>query len=293
MRLTTRLLELIKRPEILVMPAVYDAMSARLVQEAGFPAVQCSGLSVSAAQGVPDMSILSMREMVEFTRSIVSSVNLPVMGDADNGYGNAINVWYTMREFEAAGAAGANLEDQIFPKRCGRLAGKELVSQHEMMLKIESARDALRDDDFVINARTDALPIEGIDAAIARGNAYLKAGASMIFVQGVSTKEQIETLTSEIHGPVGINLVENDPRCEELTFSELQRLGVARVSLSASVMLAAMRGIRQALQQIIRWDGTRCDDEVFAPFDDLHRLAGLENAKRVEREYVNRVGDDV
>ncbi|HLT98680.1 MAG TPA: isocitrate lyase/PEP mutase family protein [Burkholderiaceae bacterium] len=293
MRLTTRLLELIKRPEILVMPAVYDAMSARLVQEAGFPAVQCSGLSVSAAQGVPDMSILSMREMVEFTRSIVSSVNLPVMGDADNGYGNAINVWYTMREFEAAGAAGANLEDQIFPKRCGRLAGKELVSQHEMMLKIESARDALRDDDFVINARTDALTIEGIDAAIARGNAYLKAGASMIFVQGVSTKEQIETLTSEIHGPVGINLVENDPRCEELTFSELQRLGVARVSLSASVMLAAMHGIRQALQQIIRWDGTRCDDEVFAPFDDLHRLAGLENAKRVEREYVNRVGDDV
>src|SRR5690606_16287041 len=230
MRLTTRLLELIKRPEILVMPAVYDAMSARLVQEAGFPAVQCSGLSVSAAQGVPDMSILSMREMVEFTRSIVSSVNLPVMGDADNGYGNAINVWYTMREFEAAGAAGANLEDQIFPKRCGRLAGKELVSQHEMMLKIESARDALRDDAFVINARTDALTIEGIDAAIARGNAYLKAGASMIFVQGVSTKEQIETLTSEIHGPVGINLVENDPRCEELTFSELQRLGVARVS---------------------------------------------------------------
>lgn len=293
MRLTTRLLELIKRPEILVMPAVYDAMSARLVQEAGFPAVQCSGLSVSAAQGVPDMSILSMREMVEFTRSIVSGVNLPVMGDADNGYGNAINVWYTMREFEAAGAAGANLEDQIFPKRCGRLAGKELVSQHEMMLKIESARDALRDDDFVINARTDALTIEGIDAAIARGNAYLKAGASMIFVQGVSTKEHIETLTSEIHGPVGINLVENDPRCEELTFSELQRLGVARVSLSASVMLAAMHGIRQALQQIIRWDGTRCDDEVFAPFDDLHRLAGLENAKRVEREYVNRVGDDV
>src|SRR5690606_36725617 len=156
-----------------------------------------------------------------------------------------------------------------------------------------SARDALRDDDFVINARTVALTIEGIDAAIARGNAYLKAGASMIFVQGVSTKEQIETLTSAIHGAVGINLIENDPRCAELTFSELQRLGVARVSLSASVMLAAMHGIRQALQQIIRWDGTRCDDEVFAPFDDLHRLAGLENAKRVEREYVNRVGDDV
>lgn len=290
MRRTTTLLELIKRPEILIMPAVFDAMSARLVQEAGFPAVQCSGLSVAAAQGVPDMSILSMREMVECTRMVAASVDLPVMGDADNGYGNAINVWYTMREFEAAGAAGANLEDQIFPKRCGRIDGKELVSGHEMVMKIESARNALRDDDFVINARTDALNIEGIDAAIERGNAYLKAGATMIFVQGVSDKTQIQQLTDGIQGPVGINLIENGPQCEALSFSELQRLGVARVSLSATLMLAAMRGMRHALQQIKVWDGTRCDSDTFAPFDDLHRLAGLENATRVERDFLNRSG---
>lgn len=290
MRRTTTLLELIKRPEILIMPAVFDAMSARIVQEAGFPAVQCSGLSVAAAQGVPDMSILSMREMVECTRMVAAAVDLPVMGDADNGYGNAINVWYTMREFEAAGAAGANLEDQIFPKRCGRIDGKELVTSHEMVMKIESARDALRDDDFVINARTDALNIEGIDAAISRGNAYLKAGATMIFVQGVSNKTQIQQLTEGIQGPVGINLIENSPQCEELSFTELQRLGVARVSLSATLMLAAMHGMRHALQQIKVWDGTRCDADTFAPFDDLHRLAGLENATRVEREFLNRSG---
>ena len=290
MRCTTRLLQLIKRPEILIMPAVFDAMSARLVKEAGFEAVQCSGLSVSAAQGVPDMSILSMKEMVECTRMIAASVDLPVMGDADNGYGNAVNVWYTMREFEAAGAAGANLEDQVFPKRCGRLAGKELVSTHEMVMKIESARDALRDDDFVLNARTDALTLEGIEAAIARGNEYMRAGATMIFVQGVSSKQQIEQLTSEIKGPVGINLIENGPQCEALTFSELQRLGVARVSLSATLMLAAMHGMRRALHQIREWDGTRCDADVFAAFDDLHRLAGIDQAKNIERNFVNRDG---
>jgi len=123
MRQSAKLLDLIKSPSLLVMPAVFDAISAQLVQEAGFSAVQCSGLGVSASCGVPDISIVSMREMVERTRMIVQSVDLPVMGDADNGYGNAVNVWYTMREFESAGAAGANLEDQIFPKRCGRLAG--------------------------------------------------------------------------------------------------------------------------------------------------------------------------
>jgi methylisocitrate lyase len=282
------LAELIKDPKILVMPAVFDAISARLVQEAGFSAIQCSGLGVSASWGVPDISILSMREMVERTRMIAQSVDLPVMGDADNGYGNAVNVWYTMREFESAGTAGANLEDQVFPKRCGRLAGKELVSTHEMVMKIESARNALRDDDFVINARTDALNIEGIQAAIERGNEYLKAGATMIFVQGVSGKEQIKQLTAEIKGPVGINLIEEKPSCADLSFNELERLGVARVCLSATLMLAAIRGMRIALQQLQQWDGTRCDPLVFAPFDDLHNLAGIENSKRVERDFVNR-----
>src|SRR5690606_11510631 len=135
---------------------------------AGFEAVPCSGLSVSAAQGVPDMSVLSDNVVVESTPMVAASVDPAVTGDAVNGDGSAVNVGYTMREFEAAGAAGANLEDQVFPKRCGRLAGKELVSTHEMVMKIESARDALRDDDFVLNARTDALTLEGIEAAIAR-----------------------------------------------------------------------------------------------------------------------------
>ena len=139
-----RLHELIVRPPLLVMPAAYDALSARLAQEAGFEALQVSGLSLSAADGLPDFSILSMREMADRTRRIAAAVDIPVMGDGDTGYGGVVNVWHTVREFEAAGAAGMNLEDQSFPKRCGRVEGKELIPLREMCAKLDAAASARR-----------------------------------------------------------------------------------------------------------------------------------------------------
>jgi 2,3-dimethylmalate lyase len=286
MRMTTKLKSLIESPSLLVMPAAYDGLSAKLIEEAGFEALQVSGLGVSASAGVPDYSILSMREMVERTRSVLRIVRIPVMGDGDTGYGNAVNVWYCVKEFEAAGAAGLNLEDQIFPKRCGRVAGKELVSLEEMVSKIEAAVSARTDPDFVINARTDALNLIGIDEVLRRGNAYLQAGATMVFVQGVSSLEQVAQLTRGMHGPVGINVMEENESCTQLNFGELQRLGVARVSLSASMMLSAMYGMRQALSKIRDWGGTRLDDRVYAPLSDLHRLAGMDEAKLIEKRFV-------
>lgn len=285
MRMTTRLRALIHAPELLVMPAAYDALSAKLIEEAGFAAIQCSGLGISLAEGVPDFSILSMREMVDKTRTIASAVQIPVMGDADTGYGGVVNVWHAVKAFEAAGAAGMNLEDQVFPKRCGRMAGKELVSLRDMALKVEAAADARTDADFVINARTDALGMFGIDEAVRRGNAYLAAGATMVFVQGISTRAQIAQLTAEIKGPVAMNLMEQHANCADLSFQDLQSLGVARVSLSVSTMLSAIHGMRAALRQIRTWGGTRVEPEVFAPFDDLQQLAGMHDALALEQQF--------
>jgi 2,3-dimethylmalate lyase len=289
-RSSTRLLTLVRAPKLLVMPAVYDALSAKLVEEAGFEAVQCSGLGVSASEGVPDMSILSMREMVERTRSIARAVSLPVMGDADTGYGNVVNVWHCVREFEGAGAAGMNLEDQSFPKRCGRVEGKEIIDIDEMQQKIRAAAAARLDTDFVINARTDALGLFGAEEAIRRGNAYLEAGATMVFVQGVKDLHQVAALTAGIRGPVGMNVMEHDESCATLTFAELERLGVARVSLSSSLTLAAMHGMRKALRQIREWDGTRIDPAVFAPLADLHRLSGTPEARAIEQRFAVEEG---
>ena len=290
MRATTKLLQLIQSPKLLVMPAAYDALSAKLIEEAGFSAVQCSGLGICSAAGVPDFSILSMREMVEKTNEIAKSVQIPVMGDADTGYGSAVNAWYAIKEFEAAGAAGVNLEDQAFPKRCGRVAGKEIVSMREMALKIEAAAAAKNDQDFVINARTDALGLYGVDEAITRANTYLQAGASMIFVTSVKTREQMQQLTSEIKGHVAINLMEQDPSCSDISFSEMEALGIARVSLTSATMLSAMHGMRTALNKIRQWDGTRLDADVFAPLADLQALAGMPEALALEKRYVDASG---
>lgn len=278
-----RLHDLIVQPPLLVMPAAYDALSAKLAQEAGFQALQVSGLSLSAADGLPDFSILSMREMVERTRRIAAAVDIPVMGDGDTGYGGVVNVWHTVREFEDAGAAGVNLEDQVFPKRCGRLEGKEIIPLREMCAKLDAAVSARRDPHFVLNARTDALGLEGLDATVERANAYLEAGATMVFVQGISRLDEIEALVGRIRGPMAMNLIEQHAGCVELTFERLQALGVARVSLSASLMLSAIHGMRQALGRIREWGGTRVDPEVFASFEDLHTLSGTREAQAIEK----------
>ncbi len=292
MKMTTRLRSLIEAPKILVMPAAYDGLSAKIVEEAGFDAVQCTGLGVAASYGLPDFSILSMREMVDRTQVIARAVEIPVMGDGDTGYGSAVNAWYTVREFEGAGAAGVNLEDQVFPKRCGRILGKDIVSVAEMELKIAAACDARKDKDFVINARTDALSLIGMDEAVKRGNAYLAAGATMIFVQGISSLEQAQQLASRIRGPVAMNLMEESAACAGMSFSALEKAGIARVSLSVSLLLAAMQGMRTAMRKVRQWDGTRTDLETYAPFADLHRLAGMPHAQSLEEKFVRQKAAD-
>lgn len=289
MKQTTRLRSLIEDPKLLIMPAAYDALSARLAQEAGYEAVQCSGLGIATSEGVPDFSILSMREFLDRTRVMVRSVDVPVMGDADTGYGSAVNVWHCTRDYEDIGAAGMNLEDQVFPKRCGRIAGKELVSIEEMQSKIEAAADARRDKDFVINARTDGLSLIGMDEAVKRGNAYLDAGATMAFIQGVTSLDECKELVARINGPVAMNVVEEKEGCATMTFAELEAIGIARVGVSTALILGAIHGMRNALASLKEWGGTRIDPDVFAPFNDLQALGGMPEARALEARYVHRV----
>ena len=178
--------QMIERRAALVCPGAHDVISAKLIERAGFRALQVSGFGLAASYlGLPDMAFLSFGEMLEFTRNIIRAVDIPVMADADTGFGNSINAMYVTERLIEGGAAGMNIEDQQFPKRCGHLEGKQIVSIEEMALKVRACadvRDRL-DADFIINARTDAIAVAGIEAAIERGNAYAEAGADLIFVE--------------------------------------------------------------------------------------------------------------
>lgn len=275
MRKTTRLKALIEAPEILVMPGAHDALSALLIEEAGFRAVQCSGFGLAASHlGLPDIGILGLQEMVARTRVIAGVVSVPVMADGDTGFGDATTTWHTLREMEAAGAAGINLEDQQMPKRCGHFEGKQVVPAEEMLEKLRAAIDARTDPDFVINARTDALSPLGVEEAIRRGNLYAEAGADLIFVDGIETRAQVRAVISRIAAPVSINMVEGG-RTPPFTFAELEALGAARVSCPVTTLLAATQGIRAALAEMRDAGAPAPDPDLLADFAEIKEVLGL------------------
>ena len=292
MKPTTRLRQLIEDRALLVMPGAYDVISARLAEQAGFQAIQASGANIVACHyGAADYSLVSAREMAEHTGRIAQAVEVPVMGDADTGFGNAVNAYLTVQAFERAGAAGVNIEDQVTPKRCGHLEGKTLVAFEEAVAKIAAAADARRDPDFVINARTDALSVAGLDEVIRRGNAFLDAGATMVFVEGVDSVAAIEAAVAGIKGPVAINMVEGGKTPKGLAFSQLEAIGVARVSLPSTAMQAAIRGIREAFQRVREADGIEGYEELLAGFGVSQRLVGRDEIFDLEDRYLARLLD--
>jgi 2-methylisocitrate lyase-like PEP mutase family enzyme len=286
MRKTTRLRRLIEAPELLVMPGCFDAMSARLIEQAGFAAAQCSGLGITAAYaGLPDYSMLGMTDMAACTARIAAAIDIPLMADGDTGFGNAVNAWYTVRAFERAGAAGINLEDQVMPKRCGHLEGKQVVSLEEGVAKIAAAAEARLDKDFVINARTDTLATHGIDEVIRRGNAYLAAGATMIFIDGMDSEAHLAKAVMSIAGPVAINLVAGG-KSPPLSLSRLQELGVARVSLPGICIASAIAGMRRALANVAANDGLVVDAQSRGEFLGTHSLFGMDRVSELEAHYL-------
>lgn len=274
MRKTTRLKTLIQSPKLLVMPGAYDALSAMLIEDAGFDAVQGSGFGLAASHlGLPDIGILGFREMLDRTRVMAGAVSIPLMADGDTGFGDAATTWHVVREFEAAGAAGINLEDQVMPKRCGHFTGKAVIPMEEMVGKVRAAADARRDKDFVINARTDALQPLGVDEAIRRGNAYAEAGATLIFVDGIETRDEVRRVIAEIDAPVSINMVEGG-RTPLFTFDELEKLGAARVSCPVTTILAAMKGVQQALASLRTTGAPGANPDLLAGFTEIKDRLG-------------------
>ncbi|OWT54797.1 isocitrate lyase/PEP mutase family protein [Candidimonas nitroreducens] len=287
MKKTTLLRRLILAPELLVMPGAFDPLSARIIATAGFSAIQCSGFGMSMTRlGLPDYSFMSMSDMLAATRPIVDAVDIPVMADADTGFGNAVNAWYAVRAFEQIGCAGVNIEDQVLPKRCGHLDGKQIVPIEDALAKIRACAEARRDADFVINARTDALAVGGIEEVVRRGNAYLEAGATMLFIDGLTDKNLAREAVERIRGPVAINVVEGGKSPARFTFAEMQAMGIARVSLPGTLLMAAVQGMQGALAAVLANGYPGGPGAELAGFDTLKRLAGFEQVFALEKRYL-------
>jgi 2-methylisocitrate lyase-like PEP mutase family enzyme len=252
-RATTRLRQLIAAHDVVVAPGVYDALGAKLVARAGFPALYATGGGIARSMGYPDLGLLSPREIVDRLANIVEHAGVPVIADADTGYGNALNVHRAVREFERAGVAGFHLEDQTFPKRCGHYDDKAVVSTAEMTQKLRAARDAATDPDLVLIARTDALAVEGMDAAIERSHAYAEAGADVIFVEAPVSEAQIEAIARKVPQPKLINMFQGG-KTPLMPVGRLAQLGYRIVIIPSDLQRAAIRAMEDVLRAI-RADG--------------------------------------
>jgi len=241
-----RLRELLARPEPLVAPGAYDALSARLVEQAGFDVVYMTGFGTTAAlAGRPDVGLLTGTEMIDNARRIAAAVDVPVIADADTGYGNAINVVRTVQAYEQAGVAGIHLEDQVMPKKCGHMSGKAVIPADEMVGKIRAAVEARRDPDFLLIARTDAAAVEGLSAAIDRARAYADAGADVLFVEAPTSEADISRVADELGdvAPLVFNWAEGG-RTPPITFDRISALGFSLVIYPIATLLAATSAVR-------------------------------------------------
>ena len=250
MRATTRLRELLAAPGIVPAPGAYDCLSAAVIERAGFPAVYMTGAGTSISRtGYPDIGLTTMSEMVANAAAIARTVSVPVIADADTGYGDVLQARRTVREYERAGVAGIHIEDQESPKRCGHLDDKRVVPQEEMVRKLHAALDAREDDDFTIIARCDALAVTGWDDALRRCEAYVEAGADALFLEALQTREQAAYVTGRFDVPVLYNFVETG-KSPLLPVSELEALGFKLVIFPISAMLAALRTMTDLMREL-------------------------------------------
>jgi len=285
MNKTTRFKKLILDDEILVLPGAYDALSAKIVEQAGFKAVTLGGYPASASLlAKPDVSLLTLTEMVDHLRHIVEAVDIPVFGDGDTGHGNVTNVARTIRLFENAGVAGLFIEDQVFPKRCGHMEGKQVILAEEMCAKIKAAVDARRDPDLVIMARTDALAVYGMDAAIDRGNQYREAGADLIFIEAPQSVEDMRRINKEVNAPLLANMVEGG-KTPILSAKELQAIGYSVVAFPLSTLYAAAWALREVMTRLAREGSTRTGQDHMIAFENFNSLVGLDAIRKNETFY--------
>jgi methylisocitrate lyase len=276
-----------------VVPGCHDALSARLIELAGFEAIQVSGFGLAACLlGKPDVGLVQMKDVLDFTANIVHAVKIPVMADVDTGGGNAINAAWTAERVIEMGAAGLNIEDQVFPKRCGHMAGKEVIPAEEMAGKIRACakvRDAT-DRDFIINARTDCFAARGLQEAIRRCNLYLEAGADLVFIDAIKTRADIEKAVQAIDGPLSVNLMDgvSGVKTELIPIPELAKIGVGRVSIPVASIMVAYKALKEFFVALRRSPtGTLPGQTQWVPsFDEYTNFIGLAEYRSLEKEFL-------
>lgn len=284
MRPTTALRKLIAEGDIVLAPGVYDGLSARLVARAGFAAAYATGGGIARSMGYPDLGLITMTEMVTRIASIVEHAGVPVIADADTGYGNALNARRAVRELERAGVAAVHLEDQVFPKRCGHYDDKAVIPAAEMAQKLRAARDAAADPDLIVIARTDALAIEGLDRAIERAQAYAEAGADVIFVEAPTTEAQIEAIAKRIPQPKLINMFEGG-KTPLIPLARLSQLGYRLVIIPSDLQRAAIQAMEATLAAIRRDGNSRAVGAQMASFADREAVVGTPDYVALDRRY--------
>jgi len=274
-------------------PGAHDALSAKTIEKCGFEAIQVSGYGVAGSfLGKPDVGLVQMKDVLDITWNIVQAVSIPVMADADTGGGNAVNAAWIAERLIAMGVAGMNIEDQVFPKRCGHMAGKEVIEGDEMAGKVAAcaaARDAI-DPDFIINARTDVFAVMGLDEAIRRCNLYLEAGADIAFIDGIKTRADVERGVKEVKGPLSVNLMDaiSGMKTELIPIPELAAMGVGRVSIPVASIMVAHKALMDFFTALKASPSGTLPGQTqwVSSFEEYTDFVGLKEYKAMEDQYL-------
>ncbi len=285
MRRTTEFRKLVESSDILMLPGAHDVLSGRIAEQIGFKAIICGGYSISATLlGAPDTSQLSQTEMADHYRRMCDQVSIPVFGDGDTGFGGIINVARTVRLYEGAGLAGMFLEDQVFPKRCGHMQGKDVISADEMAAKINAALDARVDSDFVIMARTDALAVHGLDAAIDRMSLCRELGADLLFVEAPRSVDDMQRICAELDGPCFANMIEGG-LTPVLPSPELAGLGFAVAAFALGTTYVVAKAVQDYMNHLMDHKTSAGYENAMLDFDEFNEMIGLQQLREFEMKY--------
>ena len=275
------------KKKIMILPGVFDALSARIAEKVGFDAIFQTGYgSAATLLGMPDYGFLNAGETIDNARRIMRAVNIPVIVDVDTGYGNPLNVWRLVRDLQSLGAAGIFLEDQVWPKRCGHMIGKEVVSKDDYIMKLKAAVEAREDKDFIIVARTDARAPLGLDEAIQRGRAYHKAGADVIFIEAPRSIEELKRIAKEINAPLVANMIE-EGLTPNLPSKDLLKMGYRIVVFPLSGLYAATFAIKQVFLELKNSGATQQARKMMVTFKDFNKFVDLHKYAALEKRYAS------
>ena len=285
MKPTTRLRKMLNEPGIIVAPGAYDCLTAKIIEREGFPAVYMTGAGTSVSRlGMPDLGLASVSEMVANAGAIADTVDVPLIADADTGYGGTLNVRRTIRQYESAGVAGVHIEDQESPKRCGHLDDKRVVSTEEMVRRLRAAVDARTDDDFVIIARTDALAVTDWDDTMARCEAYLEAGADVLFVEALRTAEQAEQVVRTFDVPMLYNFIETG-KSPRLSASQLEEMGYKIVIFPVSAFTMVGEMVTRLMRELKERGTTERMIDSMVELEECFEMVGLHEMLSIDAAY--------